>query len=200
MLTLTFYVLIITAAIQLSQCLDMPCLIVNADHYQNIYTDSKSPHVQFSVRYRLKANDTSLWTFIPVRNSSTEYYIQNYKTGEYLLASRTIQYREGLRHVITKPVKKQSELTDSFIWMFYESKNVEVFNVLLNIKGFVTKMAIDFVQIRNKAYNEPLYAKAHGLRSILWFIDSFDTQLYTSLDKSHEHHSLDWLAFCGAHA
>ena len=191
--------MLINVLLQPYQTLDIPCLIANAALKQNLYVDPEIPQdIQFSKPGKLyKTDETAWWKFIPVSSSLSQfYYIQNYN-GAYLYANKSVEFEKKLRHVTAVVVRDKTHFSDSFMWTLYESPNHHVFNVM-DLDDFEVRFAIDYLQIRNKAYGELLYAKFNSLaRSFMWYLDMANTRLYTSFDKENESQSLDWALFCG---
>ena len=126
-----------------------------------------------------------------------KFYIQNFN-GQYLSVSDAMYESTEQRLVLMKNVSANHSKTkglsdESIMWYFYNSMNQDFIQFYSN-SPLNMSVIIDFKQIYNAKYDEPLVAFGKYYRKILWFMN-FETQLYTIKEKSNRM-QLDWIFKC----
>ena len=95
-----------------------------------------------------------------------------------------------------KSIRNKSELTDEFLWNFYESESELVFNILENVPNFSVEIVFDSLRIYNKKYKELLHIDEKLSRSYFWFFYSNVNKLFTSINKDINYNKFDWIIYC----
>ena len=183
------------------------CIIQNTFYYSNIFTTPTSnEEILFSEQFEYNhVDDDGIWSIIPVKNTSGEFFILNQKYL-YIYASSDIvgNFITGKkRRVFAKTCKEENcHKDEGFKWTFQEPEKIYGYTDFFEtIKSFDIKYVVDQMRILNVKYGEPLYAKpfAKNTYDLIWFINFFRLpKLYTAIEKLERSDSrgLEWVLYC----